>query len=240
MDVMVAAGHDDFVDGTSEPMLAYYARDRERDRLDTGAGRVEFARTIEVLEHALPPAPATIADIGCGPGRYVSWLVDAGYEVIARDPVAAHIDQVQGLPVVEVDAAVGDARSIDLADDSVDAVLLLGPLYHLPAAEDRSQALAEASRIVRPGGVVVAAGILRWAVRLDPILVKEAHTEDPGLLAEVDVLERDGFMRPLSPGGIHRLWAHAGRVPLRDRTSRFERRLTRVSRGNRLRTRRPR
>jgi ubiquinone/menaquinone biosynthesis C-methylase UbiE len=48
----------------------------------------------------------------------------------------------------------GDARELDLADASVDAVLLLGPLYHLRQRSDRVRALAEARRVVRPGGPV--------------------------------------------------------------------------------------
>ena len=49
----------------------------------------------------------------------------------------------------------------------MDAVLLLGPLYHLVEADDRAQALAEAFRVLRPGGVVVAAAIGRWASTID-------------------------------------------------------------------------
>jgi SAM-dependent methyltransferase len=53
--------------------------------------------------------------------------------------------------------AVRDARDLDLDDASVDAVLLLGPLYHLRRRADRIRALTEARRVVRPGGPVFAA-----------------------------------------------------------------------------------
>lgn len=74
------------------------------------------------------------------------------------------------------DAQVGDARDLQFDDGSVDAVLLLGPLYHLRSAEDRHRALAEARRVLRPGGLVVAAGISRVAALLDLLL---AHDERP-------------------------------------------------------------
>jgi SAM-dependent methyltransferase len=72
--------------------------------------------------------------------------------------------------------AVGDARELDLADASVDAVLLLGPLYHLRRRPDRVRALAEARRVVRPGGPVFAAAISRWAPRIDGELGERLDT----------------------------------------------------------------
>src|SRR5262249_4657474 len=46
-------------------------------------------------------------------------------------------------------------------------VLLLGPLYHLTERSDRLQALAEACRVVRPGGPVFVAAISRFASLID-------------------------------------------------------------------------
>ncbi|MEO6998682.1 MAG: class I SAM-dependent methyltransferase [Terracoccus sp.] len=61
----------------------------------------------------------------------------------------------------------GDARQLGHEDRSVDAVLLLGPLYHLPKAGDRQQALREAARVTRAGGLVAAAAIGRYAPLLE-------------------------------------------------------------------------
>jgi SAM-dependent methyltransferase len=52
----------------------------------------------------------------------------------------------------------------------VDGVLLLGPLYHLTCRDDRLQALREAYRVVRPGGVIAAAAISRFASTYDGLL----------------------------------------------------------------------
>ena len=62
---------------------------------------------------------------------------------------------------------IGDARSLDLAPDTADVVLLLGPLYHLTEAGERASALREATRILKPGGRLFAAAISRFASALD-------------------------------------------------------------------------
>lgn len=81
------------------------------------------------------------------------------------DPVEEHVTAAGRLPAVS--SAVGDARCLSQADKSQDAVLLLGPLYHLPEREGRLQALREARRVARPGAPLVAAGISRFATLMD-------------------------------------------------------------------------
>jgi SAM-dependent methyltransferase len=158
---------------TESALSAHYERGLERDRLSsTGRGQLEFERTAEIVGRRLPDAPAVVADIGGGPGRYALWLASLGYLVEHRDLMPLHVGQLKadaaGLPGVRT--AVGDARDIDLPDASADAVLLLGPLYHLVDRQDRVRALSECARVVRPGGPVFAAAISRWAVRIDGML----------------------------------------------------------------------
>jgi ubiquinone/menaquinone biosynthesis C-methylase UbiE len=74
--------------------------------------------------------------------------------------VPLHVEQA-GLGVV------GDARELPFDDASADAVLLLGPLYHLIEAVDRLAALREARRVLTPGGVLAAATISRLASTFD-------------------------------------------------------------------------
>lgn len=183
-------------------LQAYYERDRERDRLLGGLGQVEFERTVEIVLRSLPPAPAVIADIGGGPGRYTDWLVDAGYTVVHRDVVPHHVDQVRSRHGQAFDTAVGDARAVDLADDSVDAVLLLGPLYHLADDDDRAQAVAEAARITKPGGWIYGAAIGRWAARIQAILNDREFDERPAVLERIDDLEVTGILRPAFEGSF--------------------------------------
>jgi len=188
-------------------MQAYYDRGEETDRLVTSdAGQLEFERTQEIVLRHLPPPPAVIADIGGGPGRYALWLAGLGYRVLHRDLVPLHVEQLVATAAAEpdassaIDSAVGDARSLDLADVSVDAVLLLGPLYHLTRRTDRIQALREARRVVRPGGPVFGAAISRWGARYDGVLRLRLYEQVPDMLKIVDLLERTGVIPPLGPG----------------------------------------
>ncbi|MCO8269663.1 class I SAM-dependent methyltransferase [Actinoplanes sp. TRM 88003] len=146
-------------------VLNYYLRGGERDRLSSGAGRLEFLRTWDVLIRTLPASPAVVLDVGGATGVYAAPLAQAGYEVTVVDPVPEHVAVSRGLPGVR--AMVGDARELPAGDASADAVLLLGPLYHLQERSDRLAAWREAGRVVRPGGVVVAATISRFASLFD-------------------------------------------------------------------------
>ena len=147
-------------------ILAYYSRGLERDRLASGRQRIEFLRIWDLLERCLPAAPATVVDVGGGAGVYAIPLASAGYEVHLVDPVPLHVEQAAaaarqaGTPLASISA--GDARDLAIADDSADAVLLLGPLYHLTSREDRMAALREARRILRPGAIVVAKALSRF------------------------------------------------------------------------------
>lgn len=74
-----------------------------------------------------------------------------------------------------------EARGVPLADGSVDAALLMGPLYHLVERGDRLAALAEAARVLRPGGRILAEVITRYAWVIDATL--------KGLLTAADTWE---------------------------------------------------
>jgi SAM-dependent methyltransferase len=181
---------------------AHYGRGLEQTRLDGTFGVVEYARTIEIISRVLPPPPASVADIGGGPGRYALWLAEAGYRVRHRDLVPLHVDQVTEASEGRVEAAVADARALDLADACVDAVLLLGPIYHLDEPEDRLAALAEAARIARPGAPILISAISRWAPRLDGYLTKRLYREHAEFAELVARVESDGRLPPASPGAF--------------------------------------
>jgi SAM-dependent methyltransferase len=151
-------------------LLSHYGTGVERVRLEDGGSRIEFARTKELLERHLPAAPARVLDVGGGPGAYAAWLAASGYTVHLIDPVPLHVEQAASLAAERepgFTAALGDARGLEEADASYDAVLLLGPMYHLTDRDERVRALAEARRVTRPGGVVAAAAISRFASLLD-------------------------------------------------------------------------
>lgn len=192
------------MDELDPAVRAYYERGEEIDRLGGGslggaspAGPLELARTQELLERYLPAAPADVLDVGGGPGRYAAWLADLGHRVTLVDPVDLHVAQARERHP-NVAAEVGDARRLAQADRSADAVLLLGPLYHLIDPGDRMAALGEALRVLRAGGVLFAAAISRWASLWD-------------LLLRLDVLHHPAVADLVGEAidtGVHRGWDH--------------------------------
>jgi SAM-dependent methyltransferase len=157
------------VEPPDEVRAHYEAEIDESERLTTGGGRLELARTREIIRRHLPTGLLKIVDVGGGTGVHAEWLADDGHTVHVIDPMPNHVAAVERLarPGRRITAAVGDARRLAAEDGSADVVLLMGPLYHLTARADRVGALEEARRVVRPGGLVFAAGISRFASLLD-------------------------------------------------------------------------
>lgn len=153
----------------SEIVEFYESLYDEAARGESVSVQIEFARTQEIIRRYLTSSGLQVADIGGGPGVHARWLANDGHHVTLVDPVARHVDDARQIESASgsIRAEVGDARHLDLEDGAFDAALLLGPMYHLPEAEHRLMALAEAKRIVRPGGVVFAAGISRFAALHD-------------------------------------------------------------------------
>jgi SAM-dependent methyltransferase len=149
----------------------YSERTIERDRLKHGRGRLELIRTQELLRELLPSPPARVLDVGGGPGEYSAWLAREGYDVKLIEPVPALVQHAREAAALQADATFAveeaDARALSDPDESADAVLLLGPLYHLQDRGDRLRALNEVRRVLRPGGVVAASVISRFTILLD-------------------------------------------------------------------------
>ena len=182
---------------------SHYGTGYERSRLFPG-GRpsLEFVRSVELLERLLPSPPARVLDVGGGPGTYAAPLARRGYRVHLVDPVPLHVEQARqagGDPGGCFTAALGDARELADPDESQDAVLLFGPLYHLTEAAHRQQALAEARRVLRPGGRLLAMAVCRFASLLDGLF--NGRLGDPDFRPIVDQDLVDGQHRNPDPVG---------------------------------------
>jgi len=152
-------------------ILRYYNAGQEARRLESRFCRWEKIRTLDLLDRFLPPAPALILDVGGAAGAYAFPLAEKGYVVDLIDPVPLHIEQARERAETTRPAPrsflVGDARGLPVEDAIADAVLLFGPLYHLTEQSQRLSAIAEARRVLRPGGSVFAVAISRFASALD-------------------------------------------------------------------------
>ena len=153
-------------------MRAYYANfgEREWERLENpDDGAVEFAVTCQALDTYLSPN-ARVLDIGGGPGRYTIWLAQRGHHVSLADlcPELLSIARTKigqaGVDAMVEEVVEADARDLShWADNSFDAVLSLGPFYHLPDPSDRNRAVSELRRVLRVGGPAFVALMPRYA-----------------------------------------------------------------------------
>ena len=140
----------------------------ESKRLSTDIGPLEFARTKELLQRFLPAAPAVVLDVGGAVGPYSFWLASLGYRVHLLDIVPAHIAKArlaQARPECGKLEGIhlGDARHLPFEDGVADAVMIHGPLYHLPDRADRLGCLREGKRVLKPNCRLLAFGITRYA-----------------------------------------------------------------------------
>lgn len=170
----------------------YYEQGGERDRLTkSGRGRLEFARMQDLLRRTLPGDGLDVLDVGGATGIHSEWLASDGHRVTLIDPVESQVAVAAELPGVT--ARVGDVRDLPCDDDSFDAVLLMGPLYHLTEPDDRVRALREARRAAREGGVLAAVTIDRAAGWADWL-----HMRFNGITP----IESDESLRALKEGDI--------------------------------------
>lgn len=201
----------------SDHIARLYDSNPEREWARLDRHRTEFALTLRALAEHLPPAPARVLDCGSGPGRYAIELARQGYRVTLFDLSTGNLALAQRQAAeagVALDA-VEQGNALDLsrfATDRFDAVLLMGPLYHLLERQERTQALAEATRVLRPGGPLFAAFITRYAAHRDSAAkYLNEPVEVPGLYEEI---ERSGKLPPSSadPPAFSGYFAHPTEV----------------------------
>lgn len=147
---------------------AYYDQNAEGEWSRLDRHRTEFAVTLRALSRYLLPPPAAVLDVGGGPGRYAIALTQQGYKVTLADlsdACLALAEQKARQAGVTLYRTL-HASALDLSalgSGRFDAVLLMGPLYHLLTAEERLQAVREARRVLKPQGALFATFITRFA-----------------------------------------------------------------------------
>ena len=97
--------------------------------------------------------PASYLDVGCGTGAFAATIAAAlpGTDVVAVDNAPAMVGAASALGLRTV---LADAAALPLPDSSFDVVTALWMLYHTP---DVNAALAEIRRVLRSGGLFLAA-----------------------------------------------------------------------------------
>lgn len=206
---------------TLKELSQYYENYDENSRLDSRHGMVEYLTTIRYIEKYLCPG-MRILEVGAGTGRYSHKFAQQGYQVDAVELLEHNIDKFREntLPGENVRIIQGNAKDLSsFNDDTYDITLLLGPMYHLFTEEDKLQALSEAIRVTKKGGVIFVAycgndatilqfcflrGMLNdehYKSLIDPITFK-AHSDPAELFElhrkeEVDALRSHFNVTPL-------------------------------------------
>lgn len=212
----------------------FYNGGAEIGRLERGLGVIEFYRSKEIISQYLPSNKLTICDIGGGIGRYSEWLAEMGHDVTMIELAPSAVEYAIKEMKTHYTAKSGDARELDMDSESCDTVLLMGPLYHLMNRSDRLKVIAEAYRVLRPGGILFAAGISKyssatWALSMygngadfidDDIymdmLKREMSTGEhirpetyPRIIADAYFHTPDGLVSELVEGGFEICGKHA-------------------------------
>lgn len=150
-------------------IVAFYNNDPEREQTRLERHQLEYELTWRYLDRYLP-AHGTILEIGAAAGQYTLELARRGYKVTAVDLSSALVERCRknladaGLES-RARVVLADARDLSaVTEREFDAVLLMGPLYHLVVEEDRKTALRQAHARLRAGELLFSAFISRFGV----------------------------------------------------------------------------
>ena len=147
---------------SSHYLVNHYSNYDEESRLTGKSGSVEFLTTMRYIEKYIKPGDHVL-EVGAATGRYSHALARQGYIVDAVELVEHNIEIFRRNTQDGEKVSIIQGNALDLSafpDNSYDITLLLGPLYHLYTKEDKRQAIREAIRVTKYGGVIFAAYVI--------------------------------------------------------------------------------
>lgn len=196
-------------------IVKLYNSDPEKEHTRLEEHQLEYDLTWRYFEQYLP-AQGSILEIGAATGRYTLELAGRGYTVTAVDLSEALLEECRKNLSAEghenqVQLIVADARDLSkVTRKDFDAVLLMGPLYHLIEEEDRRTALNEVFEHLNNGGILFSSFISRYGIMCD--LIKD-HPEWIEEKAEVrSILERGKDPENQHRGGFRGYFAEVSEV----------------------------
>ena len=147
---------------TNKYIIDFYNHYDEDNRLMSKHGKVEFLTTMRYIEKYIKEGDRVL-EVGAATGRYSHTLARQGYKVDAVELVEHNIEVFRKNTLPTEDITITQGNALDLSfipDDQYDITLILGPLYHLYNEEDKRQALNEAIRVTKKGGIIFAAYVI--------------------------------------------------------------------------------
>lgn len=154
---------------TNQYLIDFYNHYNEDSRLALRHGSVEFLTTMHYINKYIKQNDHVL-EIGAGTGRYSHALARQGYAVDAVELVEHNIEIFRRNTYSGEAVTITQGNALDLSsfpDNSYNITLLLGPLYHLYSTDDKQQALREAIRVTKQGGVIFAAYVISDGCLLD-------------------------------------------------------------------------
>lgn len=196
-------------------IAAFYGGSIEHEDVRLERHQLEYDLTWRFLSRYLPPA-GSVLEIGAATGQYTLALRRRGYAVTAVDLSAPLLERCRRRLAAaqlqdQVQYVLADARHLDaVLTSTFDAVLLMGPLYHLVFEGDRREAVQQAAERLRPGGILVSAFLSRLGVLGDLLTQTPAWIERG---AEVrSLLERGRRPDDLPRGGFRGYFARIAEI----------------------------
>lgn len=197
-------------------IAALYNSDPENENGRLERHQLERDLTWRHLDRYLPPH-GSILEIGAATGGYTLPLARRGYTITAVDMSTELLAVCRAKLAAEgleeqVQLVEADARDLaQVTQTDFDAVLLMGPLYHLVLEPDRVQALRQVYARLRPGGVLFSAFISRYGILGDVMHDFPDWIEDQ---ADVRSLLANGSRRADAPRvGFRAYFATTAEIP---------------------------
>lgn len=154
-----------------------------------------------IVELAAPQPDDLVVDLGAGTGLLTLALAPQARELVAVDLSGRMLERLENTALADgvhnVETVVGDLRRLPLEDESATLVVSNYAFHHLDDA-GKELALAEARRILRPGGRVVIC---------DMMFSLSLERRDRRLITEKVIA-----LLKLGPGGFMRILRNAGRL----------------------------
>lgn len=112
-------------------------------------------RALEVLADHVDLAGRRVVDVGCGEGGLVRALVQRGARVVGVECGAEMLERARAAePAGDERYVEGVGQALPLPDRSADRIVFMNSLHHVPE-EHMAAALAEAARVLVPGGLAL-------------------------------------------------------------------------------------
>lgn len=149
-------------------LTEYYNNYDEEGRLISKYGQVEFLTTMRYINKYLKEG-MRVLEVGAGTGRYSLSIAAQGFKVNAIELIEHNIDILKSKMTENYNIDIRQGNALNLScyeDETFDVTLVLGPLYHL-FNEDKKQAISEAIRVTKRGGVIFVAYCMNDATIVD-------------------------------------------------------------------------